>query len=83
MYIDYERIKKNMAINLIRDYVTIKEESNVGVMLDEYTDVIHINAMFGMGGFDSYIDISEYLEEEDLYIATRLLLNSLKETNAE
>lgn len=83
MYIDYERIKKNMAINLIRDYVTIKEESNVGVMLDESTDVIHINAMFGMGGFDSYIDISEYLEEEDLYIATRLLLNSLKETNAE
>lgn len=83
MYIDYERIKKNMAINLIRDYVTIKESSNVGVMLDEPTGTVHINVMFGMGGFDSRINITKFLEEEDLYVATRLLLNSLKRISSE
>ena len=55
----------------------------VGVYVDE--KLLHINLMFGMGGYTTEIDVEDYLndEEDNLKECTRFLIKELEKINNE
>jgi hypothetical protein len=77
LIIDTEFIKKNMLINLARDYVTIKNVSSVGVILDCSTNILDINCINGMCGSTFSINLSKILKIKDLGTAIDTLINTI------
>lgn len=67
-----------MAINITRDYFTIKEVANVGAVYSEDENKISVVIHFGMGGNDFKIDLTDYLEEENLDVSIKYLMAELK-----
>lgn len=78
MKISSERTKINLALNLTRDYFTIKENGNVGVLYIENQNKIHVVILVGIGGNDFTIDLDNYLDEENIDVAIKYLIVEFK-----
>ncbi|WP_342432634.1 hypothetical protein [Neobacillus sp. FSL H8-0543] len=78
MVVNFEYLKINMIINLVRDYFTLKQIANVGVLYIAEKEELHIVCTYGMAGQDYKMYIGDLLEEEDAHVMLRMLVNQLK-----
>lgn len=78
MIIDFRYLKINMIVNLIRDYFTLKQVANVGVLYSSENEELHIVCSYGMAGQDYKMYIGDLLEEEDIHVMLKMLINQLK-----
>lgn len=78
MVVNFEYLKINMIINLVRDYFSLKLVANVGVLFIEDKEELHIVCNFGMAGQDYKMYIGDLLEEKDVHVMLRMLVGQLR-----
>lgn len=78
MVVDFYYLKVNMIVNLVRDYFSIKEVANVGVLFSTETESLHIVCSYGMTGQNYSMKIDDLLEEDDVNTMLKMLVVQLK-----
>jgi len=78
MNLNLDYLKIDLVISLIRNYITLDQVANVGVLYVEETEEAHVNVTNGMGGFSCEIDISDVLEETDPTIIIKMTLSKIR-----
>jgi hypothetical protein len=78
MEVNFEYLKINMIVNLVRDYFSLKQVANVGVLFIEEIQELKIVCSYGMAGQDYKMYIGDLLEEEDAYKMLRMLVSQLR-----